>query len=128
MLEEMDNWSHPPLFPGVRNLPSRTQPLSIHADQMRWPRKLDWASGETRAPIGLERIFQRSTETVDSPLAATMSKLPPRVPWRIIQQWKCICGKNDVEGLPHAVNNPLQLPRNSRQGSIVSLIPMTHIC
>ena len=40
-----------------------------------------------------ERVFQRSTQVVDSPLAAKMSKLPPGVPWRIIQLSNCIFGK-----------------------------------
>ena len=65
-------------------------------------KNLNWATRQTLAPIDLERVFQRSTQAVDSPLAAKMSKLPPRVPLRIIQHWKCIFGKNDVEGLPYA--------------------------
>ena len=39
--------------------------------------KLKWATGQTVTPIGLERVFQRSTQAVDSPLAAKMSKSPP---------------------------------------------------
>ena len=35
--------------------------------------------------------------------------------------------KDDVEGLPYSVRNPLQLPTDSREGSIVSLSPMTRI-
>ena len=47
--------------------------------------KLNWATGQSLTPIGLERFFQRSTQAADSPPAAKMSKLPPRVPWRIKQ-------------------------------------------
>ena len=65
---------------------------------------------------------------MDSSLAAKMSKSPPRVPWRILQHWYCKFGKNDVEGLPYAGKNPLQLPMDSREGSIVSLSSMTRIC
>ena len=36
--------------------------------------------------------------------------------------------KKDVEGLPYAVKNPLQLLMDSRGGSIVSLRPKTRIC
>ena len=35
--------------------------------------------------------------------------------------------ENDVEGLPYAEKNPLQLPMDSREGSFVSLSPMTRI-
>ena len=63
---------------------------------------------------------------MDSPLAAKMSKLSPRVPWRIIQH--AYSAKNDVEGLPYAEKNPSQLPMDSREGSTVSLSPMTRIC
>ena len=38
-------------------------------------------------------VFQRCTQAVDSPLAAKVSKLPPSLPSRIIQHWKCIFGK-----------------------------------
>ena len=43
-------------------------------------KELNWATRQTLTPFGLERVFQRSTQAVDSPLAAKMSKLPPRVP------------------------------------------------
>ena len=65
---------------------------------------------------------------MDSPLAAKMSKLPPSVPWRIIQHMRAHSAKNDVEGLPYAEKNRLQLPMDSREGSIVSLSSMTRIC
>ena len=42
--------------------------------------KFHWASGQTLTPIGLQRVFQRSTQAGDSPLAAKTSELPPRVP------------------------------------------------
>ena len=42
--------------------------------------KSNWAARQTLTPIGLERRFQRSTQAVDSPLAAKMSKSPPSVP------------------------------------------------
>ena len=48
-------------------------------------KKLNWAAGQSLTPIGLERVFQRSTQAADSLQAAKMSKLPPRVPWRIKQ-------------------------------------------
>ena len=76
----------------VRNLLSRTQPVSTRGSNAVM-KKLNWDTGQTRTPIGLELVFQRTTQAVDSPLAAKMSKLPPRVPWRIIQHWKCIFGK-----------------------------------
>ena len=52
--------------------------------------KLIWATRQTLTPLGLERVSQRSTQEVESPLAAKMSKLTPRVPWTVIQRWKCI--------------------------------------
>ena len=55
--------------------------------------KVELGYRTTLTPIGLERVFQRRTQAVDSPLAAKMSKLPPRVLWRIIQHSKCIFGK-----------------------------------
>ena len=35
-------------------------------------KKLNWATGQTLTPIGLERVFQRSTQAMDSPLAANV--------------------------------------------------------
>ena len=35
--------------------------------------------------------------------------------------------KNDFEGLPYVVKNPLQLPMDSREGSLVSVIPKIRI-
>ena len=67
-------------------------------------KKLNWDTGQTLTPIGLERVFKRSTQAVHSPLAAKMPKLPFRVPWGLIQHWKCTFGKNDVEGLPKEGN------------------------
>ena len=34
---------------------------------------MNWTTKQTRTQIGLERVFQRSTQAVDSPLAAKMS-------------------------------------------------------
>ena len=64
---------------------------------------------------GLERVFQRSTQATDSPLAAKMSKLPPKCPGESYSTGIAFSAKNDVDGLPHAVNNPLQLPMDSRE-------------
>ena len=36
-------------------------------------KKLNWAAGQTLTPIGLERIFQRCTQELDSPLAAKIT-------------------------------------------------------
>ena len=42
-----------------------------------------------------------------------------------MQHWKKrILAKNDVEGLSNTGENPLRLPMDSREGSIVSLSPM----
>ena len=57
-------------------------------------KKLNGATGKTLTPIGLERVFQRITQTVDSSLAAKMSKCPPRVPWSNI----AYSLRNHVEG------------------------------
>ena len=51
------------------------------------------ATGQTLTSIGQERVFQRSTQAVDSPLAAEMSEFPSRVPWGKIQHWKYMFGK-----------------------------------
>ena len=42
-------------------------------------KKLNCATRQTFTPIGLEEVFQKNTEAVDS----------LRVPWRIIQHWNC---------------------------------------
>ena len=63
------------------------------ADQVRCWKKLNWATGQNLTPIGLERVFQRSTQAEHSLLAVKMSKLPPMVPSRITQHWKCKFGK-----------------------------------
>ena len=49
------------------------------------PKNSNWATGQTFTPNGLERVFQRSTQAVDSPLAAKMSKSPLRVPCSDVQ-------------------------------------------
>ena len=56
-------------------------------------KKSNTATRQTLTPIGLERVFQRSTQALDSPLAAKMSKSQPRVPWSNMQHWKCMFGK-----------------------------------
>ena len=71
-----------------RVFPLRTWPLSTHAGQMRcWQIRI-WLQDKT----SLERVFQRSTQAGDSPLAAQMSESWPRVPWSNIQHWKCTLG------------------------------------
>ena len=87
---------------------------------------LNWATGQALTPIGLEWVFRGA-------------------PKQWIHRWQrcqsCLQGylgesystgsafwENDVERLPYAVNNPLQLPMDSREGSTVSLNPMTRIC
>ena len=56
-------------------------------------KKLNWATGQTLTQIGLELVFQRSTQAVDSSLAAKMSKFPPSVLRSNIPKWKDIFGK-----------------------------------
>ena len=68
--------------------------------------KLNWATGQTITPSGLERVFKRSTQTVDSPLAAKMSKSSPRVPWGNMQHRSCMFGKKMLsKKLPYAGRN-----------------------
>ena len=91
--------------------------------------KLNWATGQTLTPIGLENRFSRGA--------------PKQWTHRWLQRCQnCLRGcpgepystgsaysaKNDVVGLPSAGKNPLQLPMDSREGSIVSVSPMTRIC
>ena len=87
-----------------------------------------WASGQTLTPFGLERVFQRSSQAVGSPLAAKMSNLPPRCPAATYSTGNAYSAKNDVEGLPCAGKNSLQVPMDSREGSIDALGPKTRIC
>ena len=92
IVAETDNWSHlllrSQVWSGEADVPnflSRTQPSSVHArgsDAVL--KKLNWATGQNLTPIGLERVFQRCTQAMDSPLAVKMSKLCPMVPSRIV--------------------------------------------
>ena len=86
-------------------------------------KKFNWATRQTLTPI-----VQRGTEAVDSPLAAEMSKSPPKCPEATYSTGSAHSGKHDVEGLPFAEKNPVQVPMYSREGSIVALGPKTCIC
>ena len=90
--------------------------------------KSNWATGQTLTPIGLERVFQRSTQVVDSPLAAKMSKSPPRRPEATYSIGNARSADNDVEGLPYTEQNPLRLPINSREASIAFVDCVVDVC
>ena len=74
---------------------------------------------QTLTPIGLARVFQRSTQAVDSPLAAKMysERGCPEVTY---STGSAHSAKNDVERLTCVWKNPLQFPIDSREGSIFS--------
>ena len=91
-------------------------------------KKLNWVTGQTLTPIGLERVFQRSTQAVDSPLAAKMSNRHRGCPEATYSTGNALSAQKDVEGLPYAGKNSLQVPMDSHQGSIVALDPKTRIC
>ena len=90
-------------------------------------------SGWTRIPdkltsIGLEHVFKRNEQVVDSPLAAYVSKLPPRLHWRIIAALELLIGqkrrrRNEICGK----KSPILLPMNSHERTIVTLSPTTCI-
>ena len=85
------------------------------------------ATGQTLTPIGLERVFQRSTLAVDSPLAAKMSNIHRGCPEATYSTGSAY-SENDVDGLPYTVKNSMQMPMDSREGSTVALGPKTRIC
>ena len=70
----------------------------------------------THPPIGLERVFQRSTQwTHRLQRCQNRNRGCPEVTCNI---GSAHSAKNDVEGLPRAGKHPLKLLMDSREGSI----------
>ena len=74
--------------------------------------------------MGLERVFQRSTQALDSPLAVKMSELPPSALENHTALKLHNRQKNRRRTDIYAEKHHVQLPMDSREGSLVSLGPV----
>ena len=70
-------------------------------------KKLNWATGQTLTPIGLEPVFQRSNQAVDSlQRCQNRDRGCPEVTY---STGSAHSAKNDVEGLPYAGKKFLEI-------------------
>ena len=76
----------------------------------------------------LERVFQRSTKQWIRRWPQRCQNCHRGCREATYSTGSAYSAKNDVEGLPYARKNPLQLSMDSREGSIVALSPKTRIC